>query len=58
MVALYTVWYKFIKIHRMLKMTPVLAAGIADRLCDMKDVVTLIDAGEGAPKKRGLYKTA
>jgi hypothetical protein len=31
-VALYTVWYAFVKMHRTLTMSPALAAGVADTL--------------------------
>ena len=55
-VALYAVWYNFVKMHKTLKMTPALAAGVADRLWSMEDVVALIDAREPPPKKRGSYK--
>jgi hypothetical protein len=44
MVALYTVWYNFVKQHRSLKgLTPAMAAGVTDRLWSMEDAVTLID---------------
>jgi hypothetical protein len=33
-----------------------MAAGISDRLWSMEDIVALIDAAEGEPKKRGPYK--
>jgi hypothetical protein len=33
-----------------------MAAGVSDRLWSMEDVVALMDAAEGEPKKRGLYK--
>lgn len=32
MVALYTVWYNFVKMHKTLRMTPAMAAGVSDRL--------------------------
>ncbi len=32
MVALYTVWCNFVKMHKTLKMTPAMAAGVSDRL--------------------------
>jgi IS1 family transposase len=54
--ALYFVFYNFVRIHRTLRMTPAMAAGISDRLWSMEDIVALIDAGEPAPKKRGPYK--
>jgi hypothetical protein len=39
MVALYTAWYNFVKMHRTLKMTPALAADVVDRLWSMDDLV-------------------
>lgn len=56
MVALYTVWYNFVRIHKTLKVTPAMAAGLTDRLWSMEDVVALIDAAEPKPGKRGPYK--
>ena len=44
MVALYTVWYNFVKLHKTLKMTPALAAGVADKLWSVGDIVDLIEA--------------
>jgi hypothetical protein len=44
MVALYTVWFNFVRIHKTLRMSPAMAAGISDRLWSMEDVVALIDA--------------
>ncbi len=35
MVALYTVWYNFVHIHKMLKVMPAMAAGVTDRLWKM-----------------------
>jgi hypothetical protein len=54
--ALYTVWYNWVSIHKTLRVTPAMAAGLTDRLMSIEDVVAPIDAREGAPKKRGLYK--
>jgi len=56
MVALYTVWYNFVRMHKTLRMSPAMAAGVETRLWDMADVVALIDAREVAPKKRGPYR--
>lgn len=54
--ALYFVWYNFVKMHKTLRMTPAMAAGIAKSPMDMGDVVALIDARELAPAKHGPYK--
>lgn len=57
MLSLYFVHYNFVRIHKTLKMTPAMAAGISDTLRDMEFIVGLIDANAPAPKKRGPYKT-
>jgi len=54
--ALYFVFYNFVRTHKTLRMTPAMAAGIESRLWSMNDIVALIDAREEAPKKRGPYK--
>jgi hypothetical protein len=54
--ALYFVFYNFVRIHKMLRVTPAMAAGVSDRLWSMEDIIALIDAAEGEPKKRGPYK--
>lgn len=55
MVALYTVWYNFVKMHKTLKMTPALAVGVADGLWSIEDIISLIDARDAIPAKRGPY---
>lgn len=54
--ALYFCWYNFVRIHKTLRMSPAMAAGVADRLWSMEDVVALIDARVPQPRKRGPYK--
>lgn len=56
MVALYTCWYNFVRIHKTLRVTPAMAAGISKTLWSMEDVVALLDAREAAPAKRGPYR--
>ncbi|KQZ19062.1 transposase [Mesorhizobium sp. Root552] len=56
MVAIYTVWYNFIKMHKTLRMTPAMAAGVADKLWSMDDLVAMMDAVAPKPGKRGPYK--
>jgi IS1 family transposase len=53
MVALYTVWYNFVKMHKTLKMTPAMAAGVSDKLWSMGDVVDLIEAAEAPAPDMG-----
>jgi hypothetical protein len=43
---LYTVWYNWIRIHKALRVTPAMAAGLTERLMEMEDVVRLIDDAE------------
>ncbi len=52
--ALYFAFYNFTRIHKTLKVTPAMAAGITDRLWSMEDIANLID--RPAPSKRGPYK--
>ena len=54
--ALYFVWYNFVRIHKTLRITPAMAAGVTDRLWDMTDIVALIDAAASESKKRSPYK--
>ena len=56
MVALYTVWYNFVRIHKTLRTTPAMAAGLSDRLWSMEDVVAVIDAKAPKLGPRGAYK--
>ena len=44
--ALYFVFYNFVRIHKTLWMTPAMAPGVSDRLSSMDDVVALIDRRE------------
>jgi hypothetical protein len=38
--------YNFIKIHRTLRMSPAMAAGVSDRLWSVEDLVSLWEAYE------------
>ena len=44
MVALYTVWYNFVRQHEAHGSRPAMAAGIADRLWWVEDIAELVDA--------------
>lgn len=54
MVALYTVFYNFIRLHKTVKMSPAMAAGVTDRLWSMEDIAALIEPK--APAQRGPYR--
>jgi hypothetical protein len=56
MVALYTVWYNFVRQHKAHKLSPAMAAGVADRLWSMADISALVDAVAPKPGRRGPYK--
>ena len=57
MVALYTVWYNFVKQHKSLKgISPAMAAGVTDRLWTVGDIVAVIDAAAPKLGRRGPYK--
>ena len=55
-VALHFTYYNFVRMHKTLRCTPAMAAGVTDRLWEVKDIVALVDAAEAPAKKRGSYK--
>ncbi len=56
MVALYTVWYNFVRTNSAVRMPPAMAAGIAKSPWGMANIVKLIDAAAPKPGRRGSYK--
>ncbi len=56
MVALYTVWYNFVKMHKSLRMTLAMAAGVSKRLWSIEDIVALLDAAAPKAGRRGSYR--
>ena len=57
-VALHMMYYNFVRIHKTLRMTPAMAAGVTDRLWEVADIAQLVENAETARKKRGFYKKA
>ncbi len=43
-VALHMMYYNFVRIHKTLRTTPAMAAGVADRLWEVKDMVDALEA--------------
>ena len=56
MVALYTVWYNFVRINMAAKMAPEMVAGMSKTLWTMDKIVALIDAAASAPNKRSVQE--
>jgi IS1 family transposase len=54
-VALHFMFYNFCKIHKTLRVTPAMEAGISQTVWSLENVVELIDK-DVQPKKRGPYK--
>ena len=54
--ALYFAFYNFCRIHKTLRMSPAMAAGVTDQLWSLEDIIARIDANAPAPKPRGPYK--
>lgn len=58
MVAIYTIWYNFIRIHKTLKVTPAMAAGLTERLWDWSDMLALMDEAAPKPGRPKTYRKA
>ena len=58
MVALYTIWYNFVRQHKTLRCSPAMAAGLSTTLWSMEDVVKLIDVRAAKPVRPATYKKA
>jgi IS1 family transposase len=56
--AIYFVWYNWIRIHKSLRVTPAMAAGLTDKLVDWSDVVHMIDNRELGAKISRAEKPA
>jgi hypothetical protein len=48
MVALYAVWYNFIRIHKTLRVTPAMQAGVTDRLFSYDELIGIVDEWEAS----------
>ncbi|RWL40969.1 MAG: DDE domain-containing protein [Mesorhizobium sp.] len=56
-VALHFMYYNFVRIHKTLRVTPAMAAGVTDKLWEISDIVALIEAKEAEkPTVRGPYR--
>jgi hypothetical protein len=56
-VALHFAHYNFIRVHQTLKTTPAVAAGVADHVWTLPELIGLLEAVEDMkPRERGPYK--
>jgi hypothetical protein len=47
-VALFAMYYNFVRIHKTLRTTPAMAAGVTSRLWEIGDIVDVLEAWEAA----------
>jgi IS1 family transposase len=50
MIALYTVWYNLVRVHKTLRVTPAMEAGLTNRVWDMSEIVKLMDEVNATPQ--------
>jgi hypothetical protein len=55
--ALFTTYYNFVRVHKTLRVTPAMAAGVSDRLWDINDIVKLVEAAETNTASAGHIKS-
>jgi IS1 family transposase len=55
-VALFATYYNFVRIHKTLRVSPAMAAGVTDRLWEIGDIVALVETADAKPGKRDSYK--
>src|SRR6266550_6096401 len=56
MVAIHAVHYNFGRIHKTLRITPSMAAGLSDHVWSLEEIVQMADNYMPKPSKRGPYK--
>lgn len=56
MVSLHTVFYNWTRVHKTLRVTPAMEAGLTDRLWTMADIAEMVDATLPKPGRPKNYK--
>lgn len=56
MVAIYSVWYNFIRIHKTLRVTPAMEAGISEKVWKWEDLLAIFDEQAPKPGRPKTYK--
>ena len=57
-IALYFVCYNFVRVHKTLRVTPAMAAGLSDHVWEVTDVVALLDAGRAVKRVEASERAA
>ena len=55
-VALHFAYYNFVRIHKTLRVSPAMAAGVTDRLWEMADLGEIVEAADAKPIRPATYK--
>ena len=55
--AIFFMHYNFVRVHKSLRMSPAMAAGVSDKLWSVEDIIAEIDKRAAKPGRRGKYKT-
>ena len=50
--------YNFVRIHKTLRITPAMAAGVTDRLWSIEDIANIVEAAAPKPGRPSPYKNA
>ena len=56
MVAIWTVWYNWVRIHKTLRFTPAMVSGLTDRLWSFEEMVEGMDAIAPTAGRPKVYK--
>ncbi len=54
-IALYALHYNFARVHKTLRVTPAMEAGLSDHVWSYEEIAGLLDK-DAIPAKRGPYK--
>lgn len=54
-VSLHFMHYNFCRVHKTLGTTPAVAAGVADHIWTVHEIIDLLEAAEATPTRRGRY---
>jgi hypothetical protein len=56
MIAIHTVHYNYVRLHKTLRATPAMVADLTKTLWSLEDVIKMADSYTPQPGKRGPYK--